>query len=108
MRPDINLRDSASDRVLLVVDTKWKVPSGGQPSSGDIKQMFCYHELFDCSQSMLLYPATSGGSRVAAAGRFVGREHACLLGFLGLEVDPHTDLASLLGEALPRARQVGA
>lgn len=48
LRPDITIRDRLSHEAVLVVDTKWKVPSGGKANSSDLKQMFCYHELFAC------------------------------------------------------------
>jgi 5-methylcytosine-specific restriction enzyme subunit McrC len=59
LRPDITLRWRETGEVALVVDTKWKVPKAGQPSSSDLKQMFCYHELFACERSLLIYPATA-------------------------------------------------
>lgn len=96
LRPDITLRDSRTGEVRLVVDTKWKVPIGGRPSSADLKQMFCYHELFDCTQSMLLYPATGERTEVLRTGRFVGREHECRLGFLSLLDDTSNALFGLL------------
>jgi len=96
LRPDITLRDTATNDVRLVIDTKWKVPTGGQPSSADLKQMFCYHELFDCSRSMLLYPATAARSYVSEPGRFVDRDFDCALAFLALDDDPRLDLAEML------------
>lgn len=99
LRPDITLRDSDTGEVLLVVDTKWKVPTAGRVSSSDLKQMFCYHELFDCERSMVLYPATTGASRVAEEGRYMDRSHRCAIGFLDIDGDPRVDLQSLLEEA---------
>ncbi|MEQ9323258.1 MAG: hypothetical protein RIF41_29105, partial [Polyangiaceae bacterium] len=97
LRPDITLRDADTGDVRLIVDTKWKVPSGGQPSSGDLKQMFCYHELFACSRSMLLYPATAAQSQVSEQGRFVDKRYQCDLAFLALDGDPRLGLAEMLG-----------
>jgi len=99
LRPDLTLRDEASGAVRLIVDTKWKVPKNGQPASSDLKQMFCYHELFDCPRSLLLYPATGNESVRGRGGKFVGREHRCELGFLSLQEDPRTELQELLGMA---------
>lgn len=96
LRPDITIRDQETGEVSLIVDTKWKVPARGQASGSDLKQMFCYHELFACSRSLLLYPSTRGASHVSERGRYVGRGHRCALGFLAVEGDPRGDLAELL------------
>lgn len=96
LRPDITLRDSETGEVLLVVDTKWKVPTAGKVSSADLKQMFCYHELFACPRSMLLYPATASASHVGEHGRYVEREHTCALAFLGVDGDARDDLRQIL------------
>lgn len=92
LRPDITLRDTATGEVRLVVDTKWKVPSRGRAGSADLKQMFCYHELYESPRSMLLYPATSTASHVGHEGGFIGREHRCALVFLAIDDDPSADL----------------
>ena len=102
LRPDITIRDSHSGEVALVVDTKWKIPSGGQPSGADLKQMFCYHELFNCPRSLLLYPSTRTASYVSSRGCYVGRRHRCALGFLSIDGDPGAELEELLDE---RGRQ---
>ena len=96
LRPDITLRDARTGDVRLIVDTKWKVPTGGRPSSADLKQMFCYHELFDCTESMLLYPATGDETTIRQGGHFVGREHECALGCLSLHGDVRSELHGLL------------
>lgn len=101
LRPDITIRDSEDGSVVLVADTKWKVPTGGQPSSSDIKQMFCYHELFHSPASVLLYPSTKDGSRVESTGRFVGRDHRCGLAFLDIEAQ--ADLGRLFSVTLEAA-----
>ncbi|MEC7521169.1 MAG: hypothetical protein VYE22_14930 [Myxococcota bacterium] len=101
LRPDITLRHPGRESPLVVIDTKWKLPAGGQPSSADIKQMFCYHELFDCQTSLLLYPAPKGATRLGDTGRYVGRDHRCVPVFLGLDGDPASDLAGVLTQAIP-------
>ncbi len=102
LRPDLTVRDLATGTVVLVVDTKWKLPTQGQPSSADVKQMFCYHELFDCSRSLLVYPATST-SRGPTVGRFFTRDHRCELAFIGIDDAPRE-----LADALQRAVSVGS
>lgn len=53
-RPDIVVRDVESDRVLFVLDTKYKVTE--QPSDSDIMQMITYAHLMNCQTAVLLYP----------------------------------------------------
>ena len=62
----------------LVIDTKWKVPSSGQPSSPDLKQMYVYNQYFDALRCVLLYPRPTGQTRRAesAHGEFVDAGHA--------------------------------
>lgn len=98
LRPDLTLRHRATGEVALVIDTKWKVPADRRPSSADLKQMFCYHELYACPRSMLLYPATGLTTEVGGQGAFVGRGHRCALAFLAIHEDPWGDLERLLRE----------
>lgn len=95
LRPDLVLRSEAG--VRLLVDTKWKVPRDDRPSSADLKQMFCYHEIFDCTRSMLLYPSTASTSEIRTKGRFVDRDHQCELGFLAIDGPPAEELRRLFG-----------
>lgn len=85
VKPDIVVRAEAPDgpgRALLVIDTKWKVPSKGLPSDDDLKQMFVYNELLDSAHSMLLYPATT--SSFPATGTYATTQHSCRQFHLGL------------------------
>lgn len=102
LRPDLTLRDRGTGEVLLLIDTKWKVPKGGEPSGADLKQIFCYHELFSCPRSMLLYPSTTT-SHLGQAGRYIGRDHRCDLAFLAVDGDARADLTMLLRPAADRA-----
>lgn len=100
LRPDLTLRTTTTRDTRLVVDTKWKVPRDARPSSADLKQMFCYHELFACSRSLLLYPSATTESYVSSMGRFAGSEQVCALGFLSVDGDTRADLAKLLRVAM--------
>jgi len=85
VRPDIVIRakaPSGTGATLLVIDTKWKVPSKGLPSDDDLKQMFVYNELLDGARSILLYPATT--SSMAVSGVYARRTHICEQLHLGL------------------------
>lgn len=85
VRPDIVVRvrsSSGAGRVLLVIDTKWKVPSAGIPSDDDLKQMFVYNELLGTLRSVLLYPQTSKSRTVT--GAYVTKPHGCEQRHVGL------------------------
>lgn len=85
VRPDIVVRAGrAPDRgkVLLVLDTKWKVPPAGIPSDDDLKQMFVYNELLGAPRSVLLYPRTSRSQDLA--GSYASGSHGCEQRHVGL------------------------
>lgn len=84
VRPDLLVRDAASGEALLVVDTKWKVPTDGVPSDDDLKQMFVYNELFRCGAAVLLYPAASPESASLRGTYGVDGAHTCETAYLGL------------------------
>lgn len=62
-KPDIILRRAGRD--IAIIDTKWKKlgalddPKHGV-SHADVYQLMAYARLYDCSDLMLLYPATPG------------------------------------------------
>jgi 5-methylcytosine-specific restriction enzyme subunit McrC len=58
VRPDIVIE--GPDRSTLVLDTKWKVLETPVPSDDDLKQMFVYNALWDCPESVLVYPQVWG------------------------------------------------
>jgi 5-methylcytosine-specific restriction enzyme subunit McrC len=59
-RPDLIIRQD--ERIVLVVDTKWKrmTPRIDDPKQGtsqaDVYQLMAYGQLYDCPNVMLLYP----------------------------------------------------
>jgi 5-methylcytosine-specific restriction enzyme subunit McrC len=104
VRPDVVVRNQDGS-VLLVIDTKWKVPPKGLPSDDDLKQMFVYNELLGAPRSMLLYPATS--SSFEAFGSYAAKGHACEQRHVRLSADKNwssgdikLQLAELLAELL--------
>lgn len=92
VRPDIVLR-SPSGNALLVIDTKWKVPTNGLPSDDDLKQMFVYNELLGATRSVLLYPRTSAS--FAAAGIYAARQHRCEQRHVGVFEGSHWSTAAI-------------
>ncbi|ACU60937.1 McrC family protein [Chitinophaga pinensis] len=54
VRPDIVLRKGEK---TIVLDTKWKLIPDYKPTDEDLKQMFVYNLYWECSHSVLLYPA---------------------------------------------------
>jgi 5-methylcytosine-specific restriction enzyme subunit McrC len=84
VKPDIVVRREGTGEVLLVVDTKWKVLDERGPSDDDLKQMFVYNELFECSDSVLLYPGRATGVRTARGIFAVPKRHICRTACLGL------------------------
>jgi 5-methylcytosine-specific restriction enzyme subunit McrC len=85
VRPDIVVRERAAvgqGKAVLVLDTKWKVPSNCLPSDDDLKQMFVYNELLGGTRSVLLYPRTT--TSVAAAGTYAKKQHGCEQRHVGL------------------------
>lgn len=81
VRPDIVVR-GADANVLIVIDTKWKVPKNGLPSDDDLKQMFVYNELLDGARSVLLYPRTARSQ--SEHGKYARCNHSCEQRHVGL------------------------
>lgn len=63
-KPDIIIRRGSE--IVMIIDTKWKrmTPRIDDPkqgvSQGDVYQLMAYSQLYDCRQTMLLYPHHSG------------------------------------------------
>jgi len=54
IRPDVVIR--LGEQVVLIIDTKWKVPKDNKPADADLKQMYAYNLQFGSVRSVLLYP----------------------------------------------------
>jgi 5-methylcytosine-specific restriction enzyme subunit McrC len=52
--PDIVIREQATGRALLVIDTKYKVDL--LPQTSDIAQVVAYAQKLECLDAVLLYP----------------------------------------------------
>jgi 5-methylcytosine-specific restriction enzyme subunit McrC len=57
IRPDIIIDfRKGTKHERLILDTKWKIPKGDQPSDQDLKQMYAYNLQFGSCESVLIYP----------------------------------------------------
>lgn len=60
IRPDIVASfDGVAATVRVILDTKWKVPSDGQPADDDLKQIYAYNLHLGGHRGVLLYPWAS-------------------------------------------------
>lgn len=84
IRPDLILKSRRNPEVTYVIDTKWKVIDNKHPADDDLKQMFVYNHHWNCTQSMLLYPRSSGqeDSYGLYSQKLNEAEHKCILGFV--------------------------
>ncbi|MNY43782.1 McrBC 5-methylcytosine restriction system component [compost metagenome] len=46
-----------NDKVVLIIDTKWKNIDQSLPSTHDLRQMYVYNEYWQSTKSLLLYPS---------------------------------------------------
>jgi 5-methylcytosine-specific restriction enzyme subunit McrC len=83
VRPDIVVRAASSPEVLLIADTKWRVPREGAPDDEELKQMFVYNQLFASRRAVLLYPS-EGARGLEWTGRYARHDHTCGALRLGL------------------------
>lgn len=78
IRPDIVLKKN--NKVVLIIDTKWKNIDNSQPSTQDLRQMYVYNHYWDSSRSLLLYPSQNTDLSTESFILFDDREHSCSLG----------------------------
>jgi 5-methylcytosine-specific restriction enzyme subunit McrC len=99
VRPDIVVRRDGE--ITLIADAKWKV-YGGEPSIGELQQMFVYNEQWRSPRAVLIYP---GRPSACVVGRFQSRQHTCDAVLLdALAKQPERELCGLLSEGVtPRA-----
>lgn len=57
LRPDIVIEISKGN--VVVLDTKWKLIEGYNPSAKDLQQLFAYSQYYKSNNTILLYPALS-------------------------------------------------
>jgi len=66
-RVDLLIRDAASGKALLVLDTKYKAPDS--PSNEDISQVVTYAEAAGSPQAALIYPMLVANGLEADVGK---------------------------------------
>jgi hypothetical protein len=90
-RPDVVIdlrRESVVQRLIL--DTKWKIPRGDQPSDEDLRQMYTYNLHFGARHSLLVYPRADAAQRETvdaysrSASLPLGHRHTCGTHFIDL------------------------
>jgi 5-methylcytosine-specific restriction enzyme subunit McrC len=111
IRPDIVVR--RGDEVVMIIDTKWKVPKDDRPADADLKQMYVYNLQYGAPRSILLYPSTGsalvGGAQFAEWDWSEAREHQCLLRSIDLFTPAGTirkDTDAYLSEVLMLSRSI--
>ncbi len=78
IRPDIVLEKN--NKVVLIIDTKWKNIDNSQPSTQDLRQMYVYNDYWNSSRSLLLYPSQNTDLNNKSFILFDGKTHSCSLG----------------------------
>ncbi|MCW7498457.1 McrC family protein [Leptospira levettii] len=68
VKPDIIFSKNSNQFVL---DTKWKILKGGNPSVEDLRQMYVYHEYYNAKKVALVYPADYELSGKVWAGKYI-------------------------------------
>jgi 5-methylcytosine-specific restriction enzyme subunit McrC len=106
IRPDVLIDVHRKSGVeSLILDTKWKIPGGDQPSDEDLKQMFAYNVHFGARRSLLVYPRAdnaqveSQSPYAPSASLSSDHHHACGTHFIDL-FDVHKKLRTDIGVRL--------
>ena len=58
IKPDLEV-SNIETKEKWIWDTKWKIPTNGTPSSGDLQQMYTYAGILQSHKVALVYPGTS-------------------------------------------------
>lgn len=111
IRPDVVIEFPSHAQGRLILDTKWKIPNGDQPSDEDLKQMYAYNLHFAAENSLLVYPradaaqSESHHAYVPSASLPPGHRHTCGTHFIEL-FDPQQKLRTDIGtQLLARVRE---
>jgi len=85
LRPDILLEKNG---MIVIVDTKWKLLSGGIPNEHDVRQVFAYSLYFSAPRVVLLYPGNNveegQGTPFAAIPKHPDLSISCSIGYANL------------------------
>lgn len=85
IRPDLVLTKKNDPDDKCIIDTKWKIVEGNNPSDDDLKQMFAYNLYWDTGKSILLYPGSKNEKETFGTfhkGRSDGNQ--CKVGFINV------------------------
>jgi 5-methylcytosine-specific restriction enzyme subunit McrC len=106
IRPDVVIalrQETGAQRLIL--DTKWKIPGGDQPSDEDLKQMYTYNLHFGALHSLLVYPRADAAQMETSdafsrsASLPSGHRHTCGTHFIEL-FDSNQKLRTDIGARL--------
>jgi 5-methylcytosine-specific restriction enzyme subunit McrC len=105
IRPDVVIEFLSQQQGRVVLDTKWKIPQGDQPSDEDLKQMYAYNVHIGSAHSLLVYPragpAQSEMCNAYASSASLGpdHQHSCGTHFIDL-FDERQNLRNDIGARL--------
>lgn len=99
IRPDIVVETPDGHR--RIIDTKWKIPTGGVPADQDLRQIYVYNLFWEARDGYLVYP--SADDTWISEGRYASLPgHPCRgCGVVATSYDPETwKLETLLDQLL--------